>query len=395
MTESRLSLKFTSLFAINFLITFCFGINDSLFSLYYSSYSVNGLLFGLSFTLYSMSKIAVSPFTGAFLDRYKPNRVLFVTLAMYFAVSASFYLIHNEVAIIAVRVVQGISCALFRPIMYYILGRNAESSSGKILGTFDISFYSALALAPLVGGFVVKWGGFGTVFIVMMLCCMAAIAVALTFSGLYRIRKGCETHEESSELSTGILNRLMVYIFFRGLGISVITAFLPIYLSGINIDISAIGILLCVITACTALFLPLTSSLADKMNKEILIASGGIAVSLILMTLTSFTGFIPLIVAAGLSGFFSALSQPACSSLMIEKTEKKKLGSTIGKFNSSMGLGFAFGPFAGMLINRTLGINAVFIIAGFLGIVTSGIFLFPAETKTVSLSEEIGNSTLN
>ncbi|MGE4466100.1 MFS transporter [Sphaerochaeta sp.] len=395
MTESRLNLKFTSLFAINFLITFCFGINDSLFSLYYSTYSVNGLLFGLSFTLYSVSKIAFSPFTGALLDRYKPHRVLLVTLIMYFSVSASFYLIHNEIAIIAVRIVQGISCAMFRPIMYYILGRNEEGGSGKILGTFDISFYSALALAPLVGGLVVKWGGFRTIFIVMMFCCMAAMAVALAFSGFYKIHKGCETHEDSSEFSTGTVNRLMVYIFCRGMGISVITAFLPIYLSGINIDISAIGVLLCVITACTALFLPLTSSLADKVSKEMLIASGGIAVSLILMTLTSFTGFIPLLVVVGLSGFFSALSQPACSSLMIEKTEKKKLGSTIGKFNSSMGLGFAFGPFAGMLINKTLGINAVFIIAGLLGIVTSGMFLFSAEPKTVSISEEIGNSPLN
>ena len=83
--------------------------------------------------------------------------------------------------------------------------------------------------------------GFRGVFTSMLACCVAALAI---FPALIQEKPAYKNMPKTQiqKNSGSAINPLLVYIFFRGWGISVITAFLPIYLSRMDIPPSKMAL---------------------------------------------------------------------------------------------------------------------------------------------------------
>lgn len=384
MADKTNKKTFAALFAVNFLITFSFSVNDTFFPLFFGSYSSSAFTFGLAFSLYSLSKIVFSPFAGKLLDKYGGERVLFGSLILYTAVSCSFYFMRNESLIIAVRIMQGMACAMFRPVLYYLLNYGSQDKRGKTLGIFDLSFYSALAAAPVFGGFLIEWSGFESVFSLMLCCCLGAVAVLLFFKPA-AVKRCADKGYDPETGCCGTVNLIMFYIFCRGWGISTVAVFLPLLLYDAGIPVNKTGIILTAATASTAVLLPFTGRLADSVRKENLIISGGFAVSVLLLALPFVKAYEPLLLLMSISGIFSALSQPACSALLLESADKDRLGSTVSRLNLYMGLGFACAPLFGSLIYSAENPHGVFIVSAVLGASASVMFCIPVQYKEVSV----------
>ncbi|WP_240732276.1 MFS transporter [Geobacter sp. FeAm09] len=144
---------FRGLFLINFAITLGFGIADAFFSLYVFSLGARGALLGLPLVLYSLSKIVLSPFMGAWADRIGRKKVAAASLGLYLFVSLSYLFTASLPLITLLRLLQGIGCAMFRPVVLSLVGEaTPDHKRATVMGTFDISFYGALSLGPVVGG---------------------------------------------------------------------------------------------------------------------------------------------------------------------------------------------------------------------------------------------------
>lgn len=378
-------------FFINFLITFAFGINDTLFPLYYKGYEVNGALLGMVFTMYSFSKIIMTPLTGKLLDKLGAFRILLFGLLLYLIVAILFLYVENKQIIILIRILQGIACAFFRPVMLYIVGNISSSSfRGKTIGIFDLSFYSALAIAPLIGGLLIKIYSFDLIFKLMIACCICALILALiSKSRLQSIKIIRRTNlNNRPEKDNFILHFLYIYIFFRSWGITCTAVLLPLYLSDIGYSESHIGLLLSLSMIAMVCSLPFTGKLADNNRKDSLIFIGGAVTSICIIFLPHITGFYFLILILCIGGFFSAMSQPACSSLLIETAKKNELGVVIGRFNFAMSLGAAIGAFISSLLFSWLGVTVAFLWAGMLGFFASLIFVAVTEKYFSNVSYE-------
>jgi len=369
---------FVCFFAINFLITFAFAINDSLFSLYYKGYGVNGFLLGIAFSLYSFSKIIMTPLTGRLLDKVGAFKILFFGILLYLLVAVMLLYVHNQQLVILIRVLQGLACAFFRPVMFYIIGKTTQRSfRGKVFGTFDLSFYTAIASAPLIGGILKNHYGFGLIFQIMILSCLLALVlVLLSYPAITNNVFPHSTDEKrNTENVSVLLNGLYVYIFFRSWGINCMVILLPLYLSEIGYSESHIGLLLSLSTTIMVFSLPFTGRLADSCRKDNLIIIGGIATSLCIIAVPHLGNFYYLIPVIGICGFFSAMSQPACSSLLVDVASSDGMGTIIGRFNFVMGLGAAVGSFFSSVVYSWFGIGVAFALAGFLGVLASLLFI--------------------
>ncbi|WP_265823750.1 MFS transporter [Geovibrio ferrireducens] len=370
--------KFLILFAVNFLITLAFAANDALFPLFYNEFYSHGVMFGFAFAFYAASKILFSPLAGSVIDRYGPRTVLFYAVALFTVVSVMFNLAQDEKVILILRVFQGIACAVFRPVIYCLL-EFSEKQKGKAIGIFDLSFYSAVAAAPLIGSIIVEKAGFSHLFLFIMICCL------LSFSLAFLIGKTKETPVIKAKkilCKKAAVSILMIYIFCRAWGISAITVFLPIYLSGQSVSVKEIGLALSLSAAVTALFLPFTGRLADYFHKELLITCGGVAVSLLLIATVLVNSYVHLLAVLLFSGVFSAVSQPACTALLFEHSEAGSRGSIIGHFNMFMGLGFACSPVFSSILLKYAGIKSVFVFSGLMGLVSAIAFCLITYSRT-------------
>jgi MFS family permease len=368
---------FVILFAINFLVTFSFAVNDSMFSLFCEDNYISGFIFGFVFAVYSLTKIISAPFAGKLADRFGTHKILFTALVLYTLVPCFFLITDDKAVIITVRILQGLACAMFRPVIYCFFPADS-ARKGRIFALFDLSFYSAIALAPYSGSLILESYGFRGVFTSMLACCVAALAI---FPALIQEKPAYKNMPKTQiqKNSGSAINPLLVYIFFRGWGISVITAFLPIYLSRMDIPPSKIGFTLSAAAAFTTISLPLCGRLTDIIHKETLIAAGGFCVSFTTIFTVFFSGFGSIFLLMSLGGIFTAMSQPACLSFITEKTDECSRGHSMGKFNAFMGMGFACGPAFGAMLSSAAGLKAVFIMTGFLGIVSVFVFMYGTQ----------------
>jgi predicted MFS family arabinose efflux permease len=60
------------------------------------------------------------------------------------------------------------------------------------------------------------------------------------------------------------------------------------------------------------------------------------------------------------------------------------MGLTMGTFTSVMNIGFILGALFGGIIMDTLGINAIFYLSGFCGIMSVGIFVNYSDLKSTA-----------
>ena len=374
-----------TLFLVNFAVTLGFGIADAFFPTYLFGLGARGFMLGLPLVLYSLSKILFSPVLGACADRIGYRRIILASLFLYLAVSVGYLCTHEFAALIMLRLAQGVSCAMFRPVMLAMVGSaTGKEERGRVMATFDISFYAPLGLGPLIGGALKDAWGFPGIFAAVTLLSLAAFLFALRRLPQASVRGGCAGGVPGGGvvplwgLRRGSYRGLLAFIFGRACGISLSGSFLPILLSS-KLGLSGLrsGLVLASGTAAMTLLLRPMGILSDRAPRPLLVLLGGGTVSLLYLVVPAAADFGTMLALAVAIGVFSVVSQPASSALLIEEGTRYGMGATVGTFNAVLNAGFVAGPLLGALLQGTLGLTAVFHAAGAVGL--AAVALFAAE----------------
>jgi DHA1 family multidrug resistance protein-like MFS transporter len=376
---------FRGLFLINFAITLGFGIADAFFSMYVFSLGARGILLGLPLVLYSISKIVFSPLMGVWSDRVGRRGIIAASLGLYLFVSICYFFIASLALITILRILQGVSCAMFRPVLVSLVGEcTPNEKRSTVMGTFDISFYGALSLGPVVGGVLKDLWGFPGIFATLILLCILALLAALLCipaqAKTVRQPAGDKQTNYLKELREvtrhSRLRGLLAFIFGRACGISLLGAFLPIMLTAkLGLSCTQSGMVMASGTLVTALLLRPVGMLSDRAPRRAMVIVGGTVVSLLYFLIPVAAGFHQILLLGIGIGLFSVLSQPASTALLVEEGSRHGMGVTIGTFNSVLNLGFVSGPLLGAGLQNSLGLTAVFYAAGGMGLGAVGFFI--------------------
>ncbi|MBU5613028.1 MFS transporter [Geomonas azotofigens] len=366
-----------TLFLVNFAVTLGFGIADAFFSTYLFSLGARGLMLGLPLVCYSLAKIVCSPALGSWSDRVGYRHAVLVSLALYLLVSTGYLFNLSVPALTVLRLLQGVSCALFRPVLLALVGScAAREQRATVLATFDISFYGALCLGPLAGGLLKDVFGFAGVFAAVALLCLTALVASLRGipgglpgTGNAQRHEGGAAHRLWQRDRSGSYRALLAFIFGRAFGISLTGSFLPILLTAkLGLTGARSGIILASGTVAMTLLLRPMGILSDRAPRRLLVLAGGSAVSVLYFLLPAAPGFYQMLTLTLAIGVCSVVSQPASSALLVEEGMRHGMAVTVGTFNAALNLGFAAGPLFGALLQGSLGIAAVFHAAGTVGL---------------------------
>lgn len=374
---------FKWLFLINFAVNLGFGLADAFFSTYLFNLGGRSVLLGLPLLSFSLSKILLSPVMGALSDRVGARRAVTLSIALYLVVSCGYLASRDLVFITVLRLVQGGACAMFRPVMLSLVrASSCASERGRATGTFEVSFYGALAVGPVLGGVLHDTWGFPGVFAGLASTCLLALGIALwrvPDLPLLSDRRAGVTLESSlpAVLDTvrhGTMRALLFFIFGRACGISLLACFFPILLSS-RLGLTGIqtGVVLASTTLVTTCLLRPAGVLSDRVSPKSLVVLGGITVSLLYFLIPVAQGFCQVLLLGGGIGLCSVLSQPASTSLLLEQGERHGTGLAVGVFNAVLNLGFAVGPLFGAWMESRFGLSSVFQAAGWIGLIAVGI----------------------
>jgi MFS family permease len=398
-SEHRL---FRGLFLVNFLISLGFGISDAFFSLYCQSIGASGLLLGIAVSIYALTKIIFSPLMGQLADRVGRRPLVFGSLTLYLLVACGYLTTESLAIVICLRLLQGASCAMFRPVVQALLADSTKvEKRGSVMGSFDVSFYAALSIGPFIGGMIMDYWGFTGLFGILILCSLTSlglVAVMLPRQIEETGKSGQRTKRSVKALCEqgGTYPGLLLFIFGRACGIAAYATFLPIFLSSeLSMSGMQIGTIMAASTLVMSVLLRPAGKIADRMPRKLLVLCGGTAVPLLYLFLSVAVDFTQVLVVALGIGIFSALSQPAATALLTEEGDRYGMGASLGIFHAFLNTGFVAGSFVGGVMLSAIGIQGVFIGMGLIGMISAGGFaLSLAHNSLARGQQEPGRGTV-
>lgn len=353
---------------INFSLSLGYGVVNPFFPLYLNRHGADGLSIGFFFCIYSLAKIVFGPIIGRLSDRWD-RRVLLLSGLFLYSLISLFYLTSSHLSVLLlVRFLQGIGAATVRPIaMAFIAELAPRKQEGLMMATYDIAFYAALGVGPMIGGVVFDtWSAKG------VFACLVCLCLGALLSGILFVRGNpvCSAAKRSGAVNCDIFVSskflaLAVFIFGRAAGVAVLAAFAPLFLGlRCNFSGSRIGILIASTTLVTALLLRPTGRLSTRIDPRRLVMFGGTGCALLIFLIPLYREFWHMLLLFMGIGLFAAVSFPSSVVLLAREGERFGMGLTMGLFNSAMNMGFLFGMLLGGMILKIAGMSAVFYAAG-------------------------------
>ena len=382
MTKRQKKRVYTSLFTIVFAVSLGFCVVNPFFPLYLKNLTNQGFVIALVFSGFFFAKMVLTPLLGKWSD-YRNRRIFILSgLVIHTLVAFFFVLLPQSIMLIVIlRFFQGCATAMVRPIAQAFVGDiSTKNHEGTSMGTFDISFYAALAVGPVIGGLIGHIAGFRGVFLILFILCLIALFIALaTITGGRKqqaaARPVANDRHCGSLRDSRVLAGLYGLIFARSFGFVCLPIFLPIFIDG-HFHIGCFGIGICMASGSlvTAMLLRPMGKLSDRVNRRMLVVAGGVISGLIIIVIPWTGSLWQLILLNMAVAFFSTMSLPATSAILVEEGKSFGLGYTMGWFHSIMNAGFFIGPLVGGVLMDVLGLKSIFLVAGIFGIAGSLLF---------------------
>jgi DHA1 family multidrug resistance protein-like MFS transporter len=373
---------YRGLFVINFMISLGFGIVEPFFPVYAVSAGATGFHIALIFSVYALAKMFMSPLIGWWSDHRGRRELIIAGLGTCLTVSLCYLLTPGPLALIALRIIQGVGAALVRPISLAFIGDIAPARrEAKTMGTFEMSFDSAQAVGPMIGGVVKDLAGFPGVFLSLAVLCLLSLLSALFFVMIAPTNTPDYVARTRLHLRGLRIGRILIglsgFILTRSFSIALFAVFIPIFMyDSLKLTGLEMGIIMGAGTVVTALLLRPMASMSDKLNCRWLVIFGGSMTALLTFCLPLAQSFGHLLALSVAIGTFRVVSLPASSALLVQEGNLYGMGLAMGIFNGAINFGTVLAPLAGGFALGFFGIKTIFYGAAFLGLIGIVFFWF-------------------
>ncbi|MBI2650624.1 MFS transporter [Candidatus Woesearchaeota archaeon] len=366
---------FTVLFIAVFATMLGAGIIEPFMAIYAESLGANGLMIGLIFGSFTLSRALFTPLIGRISDFKGRKNLLLIGLTGYTVLSFFYAAAHTTTSLTIIRFLHGLASAMVLPIsMAYIGDIAPKNQEGKYLGTFTIAFFMGLAFGPIIGGTLHDIWHMNAAFYTM-----GAISFFSLLMLIFMLPE-INAHKKNVPSSFKVILRdktMQAMLIFRTLnayGVAALMGFLPLLAEKINVTIFQIGFIVTANLLVSSLFQRYFGIVADKGDKISMLVAGSIMMLIALALMPLSTGFYTLLLFNILMGLGSAISIPAGSAITAKLGKKLGMGSVMGLFNTAFGIGGGIGPIMAGLIMLATSLAFVFVSSAI--IVLTGTIIF-------------------
>ncbi|SLM28509.1 Permease of the major facilitator superfamily [Desulfamplus magnetovallimortis] len=354
---------FLTLFFIIFSTVTGVGIVVPLLPIYANDLGASGIYVGLIFGSFSFSRTILLPYFGSLSDKKGRRPFIFIGLAGYVVVSVAFIITSSVSSLIIIRFVQGIASSMIMPVVQAYVGEiTPEGREGYSMSLFNMSMFSSLSLGPIMGGIIHDIWSLDAAFACMGILSFIGMGLCILF--LPPTDQEFIKHRDRPPIPWHLIARepklfgLFSYRFSYTACIGIIWCFLPIFAQSRVPELSgsSTGILVMLGVFISGILQLPMGYLADRMNKTILVVTGGIICAVSMLMIYTSTSYFNLLLAVSVFGIGGGISMPSLMALtVIHGNEKGAMGSvmsivtvahSLGMMAGSMGAGFAMDYFS-------------------------------------------------
>jgi MFS family permease len=359
---------FGTLFLAVFSVTLGVGLVVPLLPVYAHKLGATGLYIGFIFGAFSLSRTAFLPLFGRLSDLKGRKPFITTGLLAYFLVSIAFAFSKSVDLFVMIRFLQGIASAMILPVAQAYVGEiTPKQKEGFMMGLFNLSLYGGLSVGPVVGGAVNDAFGIQASFLGMGVVSLLGFLLCVVLLPPRKEERPFEQVKVPVRYIALIKNRyvgaLFVFRFAFTTCIGIVWAFLPLLAdSEFNLSSSAIGILVMLGVLTSGLLQTPMGLLADRFDKRVLIAAGGIVVAGSVFFFVYASGFWGLFVANILFGVGGGIAIPAVMAMtVILARHTGAMGSIMALLTMGHSLGMLTGPILAGFMMDTFQLRVAFV----------------------------------
>ncbi|MGA9401840.1 MFS transporter [Haladaptatus sp.] len=388
---------FVGLFVATGVSMLGFSILEPILPTYAQDLGASGVIVGLIFSGFAISRGVLAPFTGRVSDSYGRKNLLLTGLGLFAVLSIAYSMVSSPLMLGVVRFCQGFSSVLVTPIAQSYVGDiTPEGSEGSITNLFYVSLFGGIAIGPTVGGYfadhAIHTPWFTLTGITTPFYVMAALTVVSFFLVVVLVPELPDDVRDTAgapnpwEAARAVwadfeLRGIMTYIVARGFYRWGFNSFFPVLATSAAFGLSStmVGVVLSVYMAVGGVLqIPLGRLSDDYAEYRVhFIVTGGL-LSAFTMLAVPFATTLPLLIGLMICmGAFSAVSRTSAVAIRTERGRVHGMGLVTGAFTASLSAGQVFGPVGFGAITDTFRIQDAFYIGGIVGIIgTLGAFYY-------------------
>jgi MFS family permease len=351
------------------------GIISPILPNYASDLGATGLMIGLIYSSFSLSRAVLQTPIGWLADHYSKKKIIIVGLGAYTLTSILYTLVTTPETLIAVRFVHGIGSAMVMPVaMAYAIELTPKGLEGRYMGYMNTAIFSGYGVGPILGGYLYE--NYSTFSVFNAMSALVSLSLILTYL-IVPEEQSLGLDENKSRVSFRMiltnkrLRGTFVYRMINAMGRGTIMGFLPLFaIQVLDIPGTFIGLILSIGIFATALLQSPMGVLADRYNKDLMLYMGGITSSLGYFYLIRTNSISELFISRLIISAGGALSIPALTAIVAEEGKTLGSGSTMGVYNTAMSFGQILGPVLTGSLLDLYGMKAVFDFTGIIGILS-------------------------
>lgn len=351
-----------------------FSLVAPIFPLYVIDLGASYTLLGFIISVYGAVQLITQIPIGRLSDR-RGRKSLIILGLMTFALLPPLYIYAtNAYILIPIRILGGIGASAVWPLaMALIIDKVGSRSRGASIGRYNAAFYSAMAVGPLIGGYLYDFYGLAAPFYFWSALGIVSIVIVM-------IKVDESSRRQSVSIATpGPLKEDMIlpgylWTFLACCGVVMWTGIvggfnitmLPSYASRLGLSTTQIGLLYLDYAGITALSNIYFGKVADRGKRKMLVFAGCLAGLIAFALLPMATTLPQVLVLMALIGLGLGIGNPAATALIADTTCESRRGEIFGIFNTARMSGVVIGPLIAGLTADLYGVNGA--IYAFIGI---------------------------
>lgn len=345
------------------------GIIIPVMPVFATELGANGLALGMIIAVFSVSRGLLQPVIGSLSDRWGRKGFLVVGLFVYGLVGLLIPQAGSVLHLLLIRGFQGVGSAMIVPIgMAYMSILAPPEQEGRYQSYLNIAIFRGIGCGPVIGGIVSDLLGFESVFYVMAALSFGAFALVIKNMPVQRSPAKKAAAGLMKSMGMMLRSRLTMGILLARFVTMVIMvpsmAFLPLLMTR---TIEASGLQIGLVIACRTLVNALlqvpAGRVADKYNKLLLLITGCIWLSGVIMMIPFMKSFAMFLIIYCLLGCGEAIIWPVLGAYAsIEGRKHYGHGTMMGVFSLAMSGGIMAGAMLAGFSMDTWGIDFAYFV---------------------------------
>lgn len=370
LSRKRLTLYLIILSLAGFVTSFGAHIIAVNLPVYADEIGTGFLGIGILIALYDLAEIFAKPVFGFIADR-KGMKTTMIAGLLLFSLSSLLFLLVDPRLLFVVRLLQGMGAAAFSVASISMVAEYFRDDLAGPMGVYNAIKGLGYVISPVIGGALVFYSDFSSLFVACFLIGIAVTVMALLTRDTGRgdfdddddgLRRLIASFGDRRFLPWYLLTT--VNMMFMG----ILFGFLPVFLNVSGFDSLQSGLVMAAVAIAFLVIQPASGFISKRLGFTLTIYTGIVAEAVFLIILPFTSGWATVVVAmadaAGI-GIVWTLSSVAVA----RAASDGEMGLAMGSLGSYKELGDMAGPLSIGMIAQFLSLTAGFVFCGLLGLV--------------------------